>query len=335
MAESRVGKPANFRKDAPAIATQGVPACPVCASTRRQWRARGFDFELETCANPWDFWTCQDCAAVWLDPRPATSTMPVIYPPHYYSYGMSKTISPFVLWGKAQLDRFKFRGILSALGREPVSYMDVGCGDGRYLRMMADRGLDRGRIHGTELTRPVVEQLSGEGFRMFESRVEECTAITPGSLDLITMFHVIEHVEDPVRVLTRLGEWLTPDGLLVLETPNVDSFDARLYRDTWWGGYHIPRHWTLFEPASIVRALDAAGLVLVGLRYQTGHSFWLYSFHHAAKFNRRLPMPRLARHFDPLRSRVALMVVTAFDLVRRQFGSKTSAMLILAKRKTA
>jgi hypothetical protein len=89
----------------------------------------------------------------------------------------------------------------------------------------------------------------------------------------------------------------------------------------------------LFDPVSIRTALESAGLEIVSIRYQTGHSFWLYSFHHALRYNTRLPMPRLARLFDPLRSKLMLVLFTALDILRRCVGMKTSAMLILARRK--
>jgi len=46
-------------------------------------------------------------------------------------------------------------------------------------------------------------------------------------------------------------------GALVVETPNLDSWDARLFKETWWGGYHIPRHWTLFDANSLRRLSNA------------------------------------------------------------------------------
>ena len=62
---------------------------------------------------------------------------------------------------------------------------------------------------------------------------------------------------DPVLTLARIRDWLAPGGLLALETPNLDSWDARLFCARWWGGYHFPRHWVLFDPQSIRVALDA------------------------------------------------------------------------------
>jgi SAM-dependent methyltransferase len=255
----------------------------------------------------------------------------VIYPPTYYSYAMSETLSPLVLRGKAFLDRLKFSGILRSLGRKPSSFLDVGCGDGHYLEMMAGDGVPKERIYGIELG--ASPALKAKGFQVFDQRVEDCTAIPPASLDLVSMFHVIEHLPDPVLTLARIRDWLAPRGLLALETPNLDSWDARLFCARWWGGYHFPRHWVLFDSQSIRVALEKAGLDVIGIRYQTGHSFWLYSFHHLLRYNRTWPMPRLAALFDPLRSKSMLILFTGFDTLRRMLGFKTSAMLVLARRR--
>jgi len=322
--------PPGYDAASPLIAEQAVPLCPICGSGAAADMARGHDYELECCANEWRVCRCETCGAARLDPRPDIAALPAIYPSNYYSYAMSETLSPLVRKGKALLDRLKFSGILR-LGRTPESYLDVGCGDGHYLDMMARAGLAKDRLYGIELGASAA--LKAKGFQVFEQRVEDCTGIPSASLDLITMFHVIEHLPDPVLTLTRLHDWLAPGGLLALETPNLDSWDARLFRARWWGGYHFPRHWVLFDTPSIRTALERAGLDVIAIRYQTGHSFWLYSFHHLIRYNGMWPMPRLARLFDPMRSKAMLILVTGFDILRRMLGFKTSAMLVLARRK--
>jgi 2-polyprenyl-3-methyl-5-hydroxy-6-metoxy-1,4-benzoquinol methylase len=112
------------------------------------------------------------------------------------------------------------------------------------------------------------------------------------------MFHVIEHVADPARVVRRIADWLSPGGALVVETPNLDSWDARLFKERWWGGYHIPRHWTLFDANSLRRLFEGCGLKVQHWAYQTGHASWMNSFHHVAKYNSRSPSPRLANWFE-------------------------------------
>jgi SAM-dependent methyltransferase len=308
-----------------------VPACPVCGQSGGQPVAQGQDYEMQTCANLWIVRQCGCCGALRLDPRPDDAALPAIYPSSYYSYAMSETLSPLILWGKSVLDGLKFGAILRRLARPPMSYLDIGCGDGHYLDLMAKKGLKPERIFGVELG--ASENLRHKGFRIFDRRVEDCDLVAAGSLDLVTMFHVIEHVADPVLVLSRVRGWLSPEGLLALETPNTDSLDARLFRARWWGGYHFPRHWVLFDPVSIRIALEKAGLEMLAIRYQTGHSFWLYSFHHLLRYNTSLPMPWLARLFDPLRSKLLLILFTGLDILRRSLGMKTSAMLVLARRK--
>jgi hypothetical protein len=76
--------------------------------------------------------------------------------------------------------------------------------------------------------------------------------------------------------------------------------------------------------------LEDAGYDIVTVRYQTGHSFWMYSFHHLLKY--RLGKPRLARLFDPLKSLPLLVFFTGLDKLRSFFGAATSAVLVVARK---
>jgi hypothetical protein len=72
-------------------------------------------------------------------------------------------------------------------------------------------------------------------------------------------------------------------------------------------------------------------LKVVRVSYQTGHSFWMYSFHHWLRYAAS-PRPRLARLFDPLRSLPPLLAFTAFDKLRAILRIPTSSMLVLAQK---
>lgn len=323
--------PAEFAAmHAPIIDTEPVPLCPVCGGESFSTFATGYDYELLTCANEWRFVQCERCSHVWLNPRPALSTLPVIYPPTYYAYNYNEQINPIAVKAKATLDRMKMKSIVRALGgRTPTSFMDVGCGDGRFLKLMERMGVPRDRTWGLELDEKVVAPLKARGFRALCKRVEDCDEVAPGSLDLVTMFHVIEHVDDPGTVIERIASWLSPGGVLAMETPSLDSLDARWFKRTYWGGYHIPRHWNLFRPSTLQRLLESRSLRVVGTRFQTGHSFWMYSVHHWMRYHGR-PRPRLARWFNPLKGLPALACFTAFDKLRAAVGCRTSAMLMMA-----
>jgi hypothetical protein len=131
-------------------------------------------------------------------------------------------------------------------------------------------------------------------------------------------------------VVARFASWLTPGGILAIETPNLDAFDARLFKRTYWGGYHIPRHWHLFQERTLVDLLRGQGIEPVYVAYQTGHSFWMYSFHHFIRYGLR--MPRLATLFDPMRGLFFLILFTGFDKIRASLGMKTSAILVVGRK---
>lgn len=329
-----VSPPPEFLEAAiPEISSEARSRCPVCSGDESQPFAEGYDYELRTCRNRWTFRQCTQCAHVMLDPRPRIDMLPVIYPPDYYSYNLSSQVSPIALKGKDFLDRLKFGSILRHLPRKPSSFLDIGCGDGRYLRLMERwQAIDRKHLFGLELSETLVAGLRAEGFQAIWDRVETCKEIAPRSIDVATMFHVIEHVDNPHEVIAKVADWLAPGGIFAIETPNLEALDARLFARTYWGGYHIPRHWHLFTETSLTKLLERSNLHVVAKSFQTGHSFWMYSFHHLIRYNRIFSSRRIARWFDPLRGLPLLVAFTAFDKVRAMLGFRTSSILMLARK---
>jgi len=142
--------PVEFvERAAPEIASEEVPACPVCRKASHHAFASGYDYELLTCRNAWCFVRCDGCAHVWLNPRPAVSTLSVIYPSSYYAYNYEAAINPIAVHGKRFLDGLKVQGILKQMARLPKRYLDIGCGSGRFLKALEQKGLAREdlRIH--------------------------------------------------------------------------------------------------------------------------------------------------------------------------------------------
>ena len=310
------------------IQTHSEPTCSVCGSQERIKIAEGQDFEYETCQNIWQMWECQQCSHIQLDPRPADSTLSQIYPKTYYSYNFEKNVNRFALACKAYLDKGKFNRILSHCRLMPKSYLDIGCGDGRYLAQMIKRGLSPNLVHGLELDENAVKRAQSVGLQVQQCRIEDAQHLPDNGLDMATMFHVIEHVANPALVISQLAKKMTNGATLVIETPNADSFDAKLFKTRYWGGYHFPRHWHIFTPQSLSRILEQNGFRVKRIEYQPGHAFWLFSIHHWLKYEKNLP--QLAKLFNPLRSIPALAAAVAFDKLRSKLGFKTSAMLFIA-----
>ncbi|HEX4025928.1 MAG TPA: class I SAM-dependent methyltransferase [Steroidobacteraceae bacterium] len=321
---------ATYLAAQPMVGTTSLLDCAVCGG--RSWRevGRAQDYEYATCSNLWAFRVCLQCGHVQIDPLPAPETLRIIYPANYYSYQMEKSIHPIARWAKLRLDRAKFKWITGGMRGPVASYLDVGCGDGRYLQMVIGQGTDRDRAYGVELDAHAVQTARASGLNVVQSRIEDASGLSPDSFDLITMFHVIEHVASPGEVVARLRELLREGGLLAVETPNFDCMDARLSGRRFWGGYHAPRHWHLFTSASLCRLLLSHGFTIERQRFQTGHAFLLWTLHHWLKYGKG--RNRLAAWCHPLGNVLLLALATSFDMLRIMLGCKTSAVLVVARK---
>lgn len=313
------------------IKEKKIGFCILCKSKKQIFYSYGFDYESQTCKNKWTFKECEDCGHIQLDPRPSKSELDTIYPHNYYSYELSNKITPFILAGKNFLDQIKINLIIKNLKCELRSYMDVGCGDGKFLKLLEKKyQIKPEKIYGVELNEGLVKQLKKENYVAINSSIENIKRIKTSSISLITMFHVIEHVSDPKIVIKKLSKWLSKGGVLAIETPNVSSIDAQLFGKTFWGGYHFPRHWHLFNEKTLSKLLKECGINPIKISYQTGHSFWMFSFHHLALYN--FKNKKIAKLFNPLKSILLLIFFTLFDKTRAFLGAKTSSILIIGQK---
>jgi SAM-dependent methyltransferase len=164
-----------------------------------------------------------------------------------YVYG--GTADAGARFGPAQglLQMFRRARVRHCTRRQSGRALDVGCGDGSFLIELAHRGWE---VFGTELSAPIAatakEQL---GDRV---RVEgmEKTTHQEASFDLITFWHVLEHLDHPRTALAEARRLIKPDGTVVIAVPNIRSFQARLFKQDWLH-LDVPRHRWHFDPRTL------------------------------------------------------------------------------------
>jgi 2-polyprenyl-3-methyl-5-hydroxy-6-metoxy-1,4-benzoquinol methylase len=153
--------------------------------------------------------------------------------------------------------------------------LDFGCGNGTFLKMMEVLGWDSFGIERDERSADIARSL---GLRV-SSHLEICD-VQPGSIDVVTLNHVIEHVRDPIGALGALRRFMTPGGILGIATPNWDSFTRRVFGPSWYA-LDPPRHLMLHTARSIRSLCIAAGLDPVIVRSSSareGGLAWRESF---------------------------------------------------------
>jgi hypothetical protein len=124
---------------------------------------------------------------------------------------------------------------------------------------------------------------------------------------------------------------LSPNGRIVIKTPNFRSLDAVIFRHRSWGGYHCPRHFVLFNHESLTRTLRDAGLAVDRFSYTQGAPFWCVSIMNQMRLAGWISVsPRRSYADHPLLP--FLQIGTAgFDFARRPF-SRLSQMVMVARR---
>jgi SAM-dependent methyltransferase len=135
-----------------------------------------------------------------------------------------------------------------------LTLFQKGCGDGAFLQSLKSRGWD---VYGTETSAAGCAIARAKGISVHEG--ELATADFPdGVFDVITLWHVLEHLPDPVVELKRIRRMLKDDGTLVVEVPNSDSPTLRFCGGQWYA-LDVPRHLQHFSPSTLQRLLDSTG----------------------------------------------------------------------------
>ena len=210
--------------------------CVVCGASVTVAR-----FET-TDADTGDFFhidVCSDCGHGITRPQPAQISR--YYPDRYYGgrHGLSERY--------CNARRSAWLRSVGSGGR----LLDLGCGDGAFLRAAQERGFES---VGVELGR-AKEMAAQAGFRVFETSAQ---AAPSGPFKVVTAWHSLEHFPDPKAELETLHELLEPAGHLIIAVPDFGGIQSKLYRGAW---LHLdaPRHLHHFTEASLSRLLDQSG----------------------------------------------------------------------------
>jgi SAM-dependent methyltransferase len=150
------------------------------------------------------------------------------------------------------------------LGRHPGRVLDVGCGDGDFLADLRRLGWEG---YGTEFSEVACELTRARGINVRQGSLRSA-GFPDRFFDVVTIWHVLEHLPEPAAELAEARRILRDDGLLVLEVPNSGCLTFQLCQERWWP-LDIPRHLQHFTPATLARLLDRSGFT--SLRRQNFH----------------------------------------------------------------
>lgn len=226
---------------------------------------------------------CAACGFIFLNPTPEAAVLARYYPNDYYSYQNEDRPTPAAAQpspnqGQSRAAFYLRHPIRAAnalfyskiLGqnrdlpvRQGLRFLDVGCGDGAYLKTRLREGCE---CYGVDIGREALTRLKVSHPQIQTHCGGLWEAKWPAkSFDIVNVCHVLEHVPDPDRLLAEIRRILKPGGLLKVQLPNSDSM-TRILFGRFWQGYETPRHLWVFAPRNLTPLLERNGLRLVRSR---------------------------------------------------------------------
>ena len=133
--------------------------------------------------------------------------------------------------------------------------LDFGTGTGYFLNYMKSRGFDVTGIEISEKARKFGKEQFGLNIYPPSEIFEESF---PKEFSYISFWHVLEHVYEPQKVIGRLRDLLTDDGVMVVALPNYKCLEASVYKE-YWNGYDVPRHIWHWDESSFRKFAENCG----------------------------------------------------------------------------
>ena len=194
---------------------------------------------------------CDHCRLVTTEPIPSDRLLKQYYDRDYWQAGGTKTSTAFDI-----LFRLRMAPIVSDIQRHTAydsKILDWGCGDGSFLRLLRTFGLHCFGIDAyiKDLNDPQVSPTTIE------------KADFPAEyFDIITCFHVLEHLADPLGSARHALRLLKTGGLIIVEVPNLDSIGFQIFKRR-WQPLEIPTHLNHFAPATLQKVFETAGKIQI------------------------------------------------------------------------
>jgi SAM-dependent methyltransferase len=163
---------------------------------------------------------CRACGLVWTNPRPAEDDVRRYYSIEYrikYKGRATPSLRHIARSGRGALNRYR---ALAPYIKRGGRILDAGAGGGEVVYVLRALGFDAAGLEPDEQyarhAREALDVPVATGF------VQDAS-FEAGSFDAVTMFHALEHVEDPCAILSRLRSWIVDQGVLFIEVPNVEA----------------------------------------------------------------------------------------------------------------
>ena len=219
--------------------------CPFCESENLRLHLKLKDYFLTQ--EDFEIFECDNCRLLFTSPRPDSSAIGKYYKSEdYLSHNEHKKgLVPWI-YNQVKMVNVRNKYKIACKGFTNPKILDFGCGVGDFLHYAQQKGCE---ISGCDLSEEA-RKFASEKLGKAIVKPEEIFALPHSTFDIITMWHVLEHIDNLRYQTEQLHQLLTDNGRLVVAVPNYKSYDAQYYKDK-WAAYDVPRHLNHFHKESL------------------------------------------------------------------------------------
>ncbi len=226
---------------------ENIYNCPICSSQKQMDHIRTKDYFLSQ--ELFEIRKCGDCGFKFTNPRPTKNHIESYYQSEDYISHSNKSRGLFAIFYQLArkinlVSKYSILSKHSHIGKA----LDIGSGTGHFLNYLRKKNWE---VQGIEPDEKAAN-FARDNFNLQIDKEGKLAELANGSFDLITLWHVLEHVYDLNSRFAELKRLVDPKGLIILALPNPDSFDAKYYKK-FWAAYDVPRHLYHFTKDDIKR----------------------------------------------------------------------------------
>jgi 2-polyprenyl-3-methyl-5-hydroxy-6-metoxy-1,4-benzoquinol methylase len=308
--------------------------CNLCGSNKGSLFLVGREIYYDIDDTKFRYVKCKECGLVYQKPQMTEDELEKHYPDNYgpyqddfkllkYSF-LSKFVKKSWNWVKNKFFSSKGtqneKSIPNKKNKPKKRYLDFGCGSGVKLNKQRKKH-PIWDLYGLDNNPTACKKTREKGFNVYCGTANDVD-LPRNFFDEVYMGHVIEHLNDPKKVLKTISKSMKSGGLIEIDTPNVDSLAVKVFQ-SYWFALECPRHLFLFSPNTLSRMLNLAGFEVEEIRFDESPKVIIRSINYLFSESNRISF--FLWHF----LRLLLLPVT---IILSKLG-KTSVMKIVAKKK--
>lgn len=208
--------------------------------------------------NEYILYSCLNCGHVYLTNHNDSKDLYILYQENFYKPGSSarftKLIENFIYLFRI----VRAKSLVNLLPEGKHVILDIGCGRGWTLKFLNQKGW---KCTGTQISKPAAEYARKTlGLEIHEKELPDIK-FDSEKFDIVTVFHVLEHLQNPIDYINDINRILKPNGFLIIEVPNLSSLCYSIFKLHWFA-FALPHHISFFKLEVLNKILKKHGFII-------------------------------------------------------------------------